>query len=681
MLTGRVIQISGQAALDPATNRYVAFGPRAREGVINVYSLFAQDAWRVAPTVTLNLGLRYDLQTPFAARNDTMSAVEFESICGISGLGPNTSVFDKCDMVNHRNVGVVPQFVQLTSGTRGYNTDWNNLAPSLMIAWRPNVQDGLLRRILGDPEMATLRAGFSVAFERQGLSVYTGQYGSNPGSTLSLVRNQNNMLGPGETWPVLLSQPERLFVEPFPESPSYPISIDPNRGSDLNAFAPDIEIGYARTWTASFQRSISRDMAVDVRYVGTYGVSQWSELNYNTFEYERNGFFDEFVNAVNNLKVNNAAGGARRGSFAYFGPGTGTSPLPTYLAYINSRTNAGDAAAYTGSNWTSTTFTNDLVFTNPNISNSINDLDGNSGRRANALAAGLPANLFVVNPDVDDANVLDSGAFSDYHALQIDLRRRLSRGLWTNLNYQYAIEGGSAFLSFARGRVMNQGGNVRHAIKTQWDWTLPVGRGQRFGTDMNRWLDGLLGGWSFNGVGRIQAVTVNLGNVRLVGMTHAELQSVYKHIRITGPDGIERVQMLPDDIILNTRRAFSISATAVDGYNPTLGAPEGRYIAPANYDGCIQVVAGDCAPRTVLLRAPWFTRFDVGVSKRFDIGGQRSIEFRFDVLNLFDNINFGNAANPGTSSTQFQVTSAYSDASNTYDPGGRLGQLMIRVNL
>ena len=37
----------------------------------------------------------------------------------------------------------------------------------------------------------------------------------------------------------------------------------------------------------------------------------------------------------------------------------------------------------------------------------------------------------------------DSGAFSDYHALQIDMRRRLSKGLSATVNYQYALEGGS----------------------------------------------------------------------------------------------------------------------------------------------------------------------------------------------------------------------------------------------
>ncbi|MBA2304843.1 MAG: carboxypeptidase regulatory-like domain-containing protein, partial [Acidobacteria bacterium] len=62
LLTGRVTSVTGQAALDPETNKYVAFGPRRREGAINMTSLFAQDSWRMTPTFTLNYGLRWEAQ-------------------------------------------------------------------------------------------------------------------------------------------------------------------------------------------------------------------------------------------------------------------------------------------------------------------------------------------------------------------------------------------------------------------------------------------------------------------------------------------------------------------------------------------------------------------------------------------------------------------------------------------
>jgi hypothetical protein len=682
-LTGRISSIQTVVALNPETNQYKPNSPRRREGFYQVYSLFGQDSWRLSPTVTMSGGLRWDLQTPFQAVNDTMSAVTFDSVCGLSGRGAATSAFDKCAFFDRNQSGVTPEYVQLTRNTQGYETDWNNVAPSLSVAWRPNVQDGWLRGLLGDPEQATIRGGYSVSYSRQGLAVFTGLYGGNPGSTLTATRNTNNgnLVNAGETWPLLYSQKDRLYNADYPATVTYPIAVRANRADSLSAFAPDIQIDHARSWTVGLQRSITRDMAVEVRYVGTRGVDQWSTLNYNTRDIETNGFLNEFSLAVANLRANNASKVASRaGSFAYFGAGSGTAPLPIYLAYLNRRADATNTAAYTGSNWTNTSLTGDMVFVNPNPFNSAADLDGSSSLRANALAVGYPANFFVVNPDVNGNSVTDSGAFSDYHALQIDLRRRLSHGLSASANYQYAREGGSAFDGFLHGRTMVASDNVRHAIKTQWDWTLPVGRGQRYGTDLNAFADGLLGGWSFKGVGRVQSRVLNFGNVRLVGMTAADLQKMYDFdIRTDPASGLDSVYMLPDDVVLNTRRAFSVSSTSSTGYG-SLGAPEGRYIAPANYDGCIQAVAGDCAPRTLLVRAPWFVRFDVGVSKRFGLKGSGSIEVAFEVLNLLDNVNFNPVANPGSGSTIFQVTSAYQDASNTYDPGGRLGQLMLRIS-
>ena len=688
LLTGRVSSVTSQIALDENTNKYVQLGPRTRAGGITMLSGFLQDTWRWTPTLTFTGGLRYDVQLPFKPTNDIMSRVDMADFCGPSGLGDG-STYNKCNFLKPGTStgGVIPEFKQLTSGTNGYKTDWNNLGPTVGLAWRPNVQDGFLRTLLGDPEQATLRGGYSVAYERQGLGIFTGIFGVNPGSVISTTRSATSaepLVPAGQTWPVLFSQRDRLYLPSFNPDPTYPIPIQANRGSDLSGFAPDVKIGSAHTWTVSFQRSITRDMAVEARYVGTRGRDQWSELDYNGIRGENilaNGFIDEFRLAMQNLQVNNASGiAARAGSFAHFG--AGTNPLPIYLAYLNGRTNASDPAAYTGTGWTNTTFAGRLVPGNPSPLSAAGDLDGDTGRRANAITAGLPANFFVVNPLVDENLVTDSGAFSDYHALQIELRRRLSRGLSANVNYQYAIEGGSAFDGFSFGRTMVTSTSApKHAIKSQWDWTLPVGRGQRYGANLNAVLDGILGGWSMNLVSRTQQRLINFGNVRLVGMDKDDLQGMYKfEQRLNATTGLQTIFMLPDDVILNTRRAFSVSSTTANGYSASLGAPEGRYIAPANGDGCLQIRAGDCAPRELILKAPWFSRFDFGITKKFPLGGTRNVEMRFDVLNLFDNINFNPVANPGTGATIFQVTSAYTDASNTYDPGGRLGQLMFRFN-
>jgi hypothetical protein len=701
LLTGRVIAVTGLAALDPETNKYVNLGRRRREGKLDVFSGFLQDSWRLTPTLTLNAGVRWDVQTPFSPSNDTMTTASLADICGVSGIGSG-GIYDACNFfAPGASGGKVPEFTQLTSGTRGYNVDWNNISPNVGVAWRPSVESGWLRAVLGDPEQATLRGGYGEAFERQGIGGFTGIYGPNPGSTLSLTRNASTgIVGPGETWPVLLRDTSRLYPAPFPETPTFPIPIRPNRADTINAFHPDIEVASARSWTAGVQRALTGNMALEVRYVGTRGVNQWSTLNYNERNIIENGFLDEFKRAMTNLRANNAAGGSRSGSFAYFGPGSGTSELPIYLAYLNGRRDADNPAAYTGgtATWTNATLAGRLVHTNPNPNfvssqtvtatnanaNAAGDLDNNLTFRNNALAAGLPAAFFVVNPHAAAVNVRDSGAFSTYHAMQFELRRRLSNGLAVNGSYQYALEEGSEFLGFHFGRASSPtNASIRHAIKAQWDWAIPVGGERRFGRNLPSVLKAIVSDWQFNGAGRFQRATTNFGNVRLVGMTKQEAQKLYKFdIRNDPQTGLSTVFVMPDDVILNTRRAFSVSTSNPNGYSD-LGAPEGRYFAPANSIDCIQLKAGDCAERAVVLLAPWFTRFDIGVTKKVRIGGNKSLEFRADVLNVFDNINFvvnDPTRTPGSGAGIFQTDSAYRDLDNTYDPGGRLGQLAIRFN-
>jgi hypothetical protein len=702
-LTGRVSAVTSQAVLDGGSGQYQELAPSTLEGGYRVFGLFAQDTWRVKPNLTLTGGIRYDIQTPFAPFTSVMSAVTMASVCGRSGVGDD-GLYSKCNFLNPGTLGgPTPNYILLEKGSEGYQTDLNNMAPSASVAWRPDVQSGFLRTILGDPDQATIRAGYAIAYDRQGLTRFTSLYGDNRGASISLTRNANTGLVPaGESWPVLLSQTNRLYPAAFNPDPTYPIAVGANRADNLNAFTPDIQIGRVQTWTVGFARSISKDMAVEIRYVGNRGDNEWSSINYNCGTTNQNtctgirgenlvanGFLNEFKMAMANLQANNASGATNRaGSFAYFGPGSGTNPLPIYLAYLNGRADAGNAAAYInpGTTWANSAIAGRLAAPNPNPNGAAVDLDYNLTRRNQAQALGYPANFFILNPDVNYVNVTDSGAFSKYNALQLELRRRLSKGFSANANYQYAFEGGSQFDGFSFGRAWTDipvTGNptVRHAIKFQADWMLPIGRGERFGGNMGTLANALVGGWSVTGVGRVQTTVQDLGNVQLVGMSLDDLQGMYKFYRKeNAATGIDEIWMLPEDVVLNTRRAFSTSNTTANGYSTGLGAPEGRYIAPANSASCIQVRTGDCAPRSVLLLAPWFKRFDLGVAKKVGVGGSRSVEVRFDMLNVFDNPNYNPVSNPGSGATIFRTTAAYTDPSNTYDPGGRIGQLMIRFN-
>src|SRR4029453_8356379 len=133
---------------------------------------------------------------------------------------------------------------------------------------------------------------------------------------------------------------------------------------------------------------------VEFRYVGTRSREQWETFNYKETNIIENGFLDEFKLAQGNLQAHIAAGcGASSNpcSFAYRGPGTGTSPLPIYLAYFSGVPSAlaGEASRYTASNWTSSSFVNPLGLYSSNPftpagTSSTSGLAGDPTRQANA---------------------------------------------------------------------------------------------------------------------------------------------------------------------------------------------------------------------------------------------------------------------------------------------------------
>jgi hypothetical protein len=179
----------------------------------------------------------------------------------------------------------------------------------------------------------------------------------------------------------------------------------------VNIFDPHLQVPYSDTWTVGFQRSIGQKNAIEIRYVGTRSRAQWENFNYNEADILNNKFLDEFKLAQANLQNHIATGCGGSGqpacSFAYRGPGTGTSPLPIYLAFFSGTpaAQAGNAAVYTSGNFTSSNFVNPLGAYNSNPftpagTGSGGGLAGDPQRQANSIAAGLPANFFRANPDM-----------------------------------------------------------------------------------------------------------------------------------------------------------------------------------------------------------------------------------------------------------------------------------------
>ena len=131
---------------------------------------------------------------------------------------------------------------------------------------------------------------------------------------------------------------------------------------------------------------------------------------------------------------------------------------------------------------------------------------------------------------------MDNGGRTWYDSFQLELRRRLSRGLLVQGSYVFSKSLSNMYATAAavnyqpltlRDESLDKNlspFDLTHALKANWIWELPVGRGQSFLGNANGLVDRLAGGWAIHGQARIQSgSTFSFGNVQLVGMTAKEL--------------------------------------------------------------------------------------------------------------------------------------------------------------
>ncbi|MBO0719468.1 MAG: TonB-dependent receptor [Blastocatellia bacterium] len=685
LLAGRVSSVSGQLALNENTNQYALNGNLVQRARQRETGLFAQDSWRFRQNLTLTGGVRWEVQYPFTALNNNFSQTTYAGLFGVSGEG------------NFFQPGVTPgsvtQFTQFKPGDRAFDTKYKNFAPSLGLAWSPNFKNSVFKRVFGEGGQSVFRAGYSIAYNREGMDVLSAILGSNPGGTLSATQSVANGRLP-DTGIALGGIPP---LSGLATAPGFPITSTTSQSA--NGFLPGLDTGYVQSWTLGWQRELSKDTAVEVRYVGNRGIKLWRQYNINEVNLVENGFINEFKAAQRNLAIcqQNAtactqaqtasnlisANNITANNFANWGL-PGQSPLPNMLAFFGG-TNG--AASFRNS-----TFLNALDPTRPNAISFATSIYQNPTLVANGTKAGLPRNFFVTNPDVDTALGGSGGAFlvdnsgrTSYDALVIELRRRLSKGLLVQGSYTFDRAFTNMFASsssvFSQPRTLRDPGldkspspfGITHSFKTDWIYELPFGRGKAFLANSGKVLDRVVGGWEYHGTARIQTGTpFDLGNVQLVGMTVSELRDAVQVRK--EPNRI--AYFLPQDIIDNTRRA----------YGTLSGTPTGKYIAPPNYQNPV-AFNGQAGFSHVVLYGPSFARFDMSAVKKFRITERVNFELRAELLDAFNNINFivGNAGNDvntvTVSSTAFgQLTQAYRDTSTTNDPGGRLIQIVGRIN-
>jgi hypothetical protein len=717
VLTARVTTFSGTAYLGN-DGKYHFNGDRYGGSRGDDWGFFLSDSWRMKPNVTLNYGLRYELQMPYTSDFLYSRPETWQMVYGITGAAGDRGIgnlFKPGTLAGSNDIRVVPY----DNGKPAYNTDWNNLGPSVGFTWRPNIGNGFFGKILSsDP---VLRGGYSLSYTRFGTSFFDSNYAGNPGRSRSASRTATtgtpllgqDTVGGKQVFPVLLRDTARLFPSQFPDSPTYPITPAINESIDIHY--PDWPVPHTHQYSFGLQREFGKSMAMEIRYVGNTNMGGWTTYSINSnanWSILENGFYDEFRKAQQNLRANIIAG--KGNTFAYTGA-AGTSPLPIFQAYFagvplgNTSTSGGngDPTTYTSSNYRSSSWYNSLSMYSPGLTglagtgtsglqNGIGSCGGNpsstscTGRDANRLKAGLPINFFMANPALaqGSAYLETTGGNTRYNAVQFELRRRMSKGLLIQGSFQRSFDRNTWTQRSLREDwfyIPYTGNQPVNAFKANWVWELPFGRGRTFGSGVGAWGDRLIGGWEVDGVARVQSGTVyNFGGYRLVGLSEKDLQDIFKVRKVTGSDGTVRVYMWPMDFIEQSTIALTkMVATTATGYDKDI-VPTGRYLAPSDGPDCVQYNVGGghaMCPGTVITRkitGPMYWKVDMSFVKRIAVAKSMRIEARMDLFNVFNTVNW-NATTVGSSAlTSWEVTSGATDTNASQDPGGRITQFGLR---
>lgn len=177
---------------------------------------YAQDTWRVHPSLTLSLGFRYEYNSPAVDAHDRASIYD-PATRSIVLVGKNG----------------IPR--------AGYDPDKNNLAPRVGIAWMPDAA-----------RQWVIRAGYGVYYDQPALSPSEGMYFNPPFFNSQLFI-------PLPAFPLTLENP-------FPAD--YPLFVP----SGAFTFQRNLRTPYMQQWNLSVQRRLGRSSVAELAYVGTKGT-------------------------------------------------------------------------------------------------------------------------------------------------------------------------------------------------------------------------------------------------------------------------------------------------------------------------------------------------------------------------------------------------------------------------
>jgi hypothetical protein len=322
------------------------------------------------------------------------------------------------------------------AGRPWFPADRNNFNPNLGLAWD----------LFGN-RSTVFRAGYSV-------------YSVNDeyiGSTFStLVYNAGNWLSSFITYPATLDQFTVLSdsLQPPRLTQTLPVRFSQGNSATIGLVDPALRTPYVQEWSAGIQKDFWGTV-LEVRYVGNSAVKLHRAIDLNQVNTRHPEFFNDFLRAYNNGRLAAAASGIFDPSYNSAIPGS--QPLGIMDRFRLDRNEIRQAIR--------------------------------RGEAAEFAAIAGSVNLLPVLPSAlapEGAVLLTNRGTSSFHGLQIEVLRRLDRGLLVQANYAFSKSlSDSQGLSSQRYEPYLDNNNsrlerartpfdLRHAFKAHVLWEPPL---------------------------------------------------------------------------------------------------------------------------------------------------------------------------------------------------------------
>ena len=611
--------------------------PVSRNYVNHEGELYAQDTWKVKSNFTLTYGLRLSIMPPVHEANGQQitTNVSIGTWMDTRGALANQGLSDQ-------GAGFITYLV----AGRPYYSEHNDWAPRLAMAYSPKGAGGLSKFLFGSNK-TSIRAGAGMYYDIVGQPLANFISGNSFGLSTSLSTPPNvyteTQLPRFTGFYSIPSAPNApLFLQPAPPA-GFP-STYPNSFAITSSLDDQLKAPYTMNLDFSIGRELPGGWFVQGSYVGRLSrhnlVERDLAMPTNLKDPKSGQTYFQAMTQLASLIDFNGVSVANLPKIPFFedmwatAAGNGYTATQAVALDYTTRSNPGDF----------TNVQNDMD--NGQACSTTGSIYSSAGKLTK-LGCGVLGPYSMWSSQYSALNTWSSLGSGSYHAMQWTVEKRLSSNLIFTLNYTLSksIDIGSrseASGAYSTDFMINSWNAQQLRAVSRYDalhqanaylvYHLPFGRGMRFGTSMNRVLDGFVGGWILTGTWRMTSglpFSVSDGSR---WSTDWELSS------FATPNGN------PIPSVTSPHNAPAISGPG----GPNLWANPAAALAAFS-----ETMAGQTGSRDSL-RGDGFFNIDSGLYKRFNMpyNEHHQIELRWESYNLTNTIKFDpNSANLSLTST------------------------------